>query len=118
MSQAEVETLERVIRSLRSALIRFRPERNHCLTIRPTELSELRREIQDSAQCLTKFPADLQQTSDLKRKVAEYRANLQEMTRVLPDLQLRLLAEKRRLEMAQTQATRAARWAQTSRKTL
>jgi len=55
---------------------------------------------------------------ELKHESLEYRSHLEQLKHLLPDLHLRLLAEKARLEAANKHLAAAAAWAQSSTKTM
>jgi hypothetical protein len=48
---------------------------------------------------------------ELKNESLEYRSNLEQLQQLLPDFQVRLLAEKSRLEVAKSHVAAAAAWA-------
>jgi hypothetical protein len=48
---------------------------------------------------------------ELKNQSLEYRSNLEQLKLLLPDFQVRLLAEKSRLEEAKSHFAAAADWA-------
>jgi hypothetical protein len=112
-----LETLRQVNDSLRSALIRLRPEQRHCSTIRPQDFSDLISEILRAAECLRQ-PAQADAAVALQHESLEYRSNLEKLKDFLPELYGNLLAEKSRLETAQTHVAAAAAWARASTKTL
>jgi hypothetical protein len=113
-----LETLRRVNDNLRSALIRLRPEQRHCSTIRPEDFSDLLGELSRAADCLRSLPANLGAGSELGEEISQYRGNLEELKQFLPDLHGRLLAERARLQSAQTHVATAAAWARAGKKTL
>jgi hypothetical protein len=53
-----------------------------------------------------------------EKEALEYRSNLEKLKHFLPELHGSLLAERARLETAQTHVAAAAAWAQASKKTL
>jgi hypothetical protein len=105
----DLATLRAVNKNLKSALVRFRPERQHCSTIKPHELSDLRSAILQAADWVRGISP--QATPELKNESLEYRSNLEQLKQLLPDLQVRLLAEKSRLEAAKFHAAAATAWA-------
>jgi hypothetical protein len=111
-------TLRQVNANLRSALVRFRPERKHCSTIRPQDFSDLLSEILRAAECFRRLSPHSEAKLVLEKEVSEYRSNLEKLGHFLPDLHGRLLAEKSRLDAAKTHLAAATAWAQTSKKTL
>ena len=54
---------------------------------------------------------------ELKNESSEYRSNLEQLKQLLPDFQVRLLAEKSRLEVAKSNVAAAVAWAEANRKT-
>ena len=113
-----LETLRQVNDNLRSALLRLRPERKHCSTIKPQDFSDLLSQLLRAAECLRRPPAHSEAAMTLEKESFEYRGNLEKLKHFLPDLHGRLLAEKSRLETAQTHVAAAAAWARASKKTL
>lgn len=113
-----LETLRQVNENLRSTLILLRPERKHCATIHPQDLSALLTQLLRAAECLRHPPAHSEATAALEKETLEYRRNLEKLKRFLPSLHVRLLAEKSRLETAQTHLAAATAWARLSKKTL
>ncbi len=113
-----LETLRQVNDNLRSALLRLHPERKHCSTIRPQDFSDLLSQLLRAAECLRHPPAHSEAAVALEKESLEYRSNLEKLKHFLPDLHGRLLAEKSRLETAQTHVAAAAAWARASKKTL
>ena len=110
-------TLCEVNGKLASALLRLSPEHTHCSAIRPQDFSDLLSEILRAAQCLQCLPANSEVSAALEQQSLEYRSNLERLQHLLPELHRNLLAEKSRLENAQTNLTSAAAWARTSQKT-
>jgi hypothetical protein len=112
-----LETLRQVNDYLRSALIRLRPERKHCSAIKPQDFSDILSQLLRAAECLRRPPAHSEAASALEKESLEYRNNLDKLKHSLPDVHVRLLAEKSRLETARTHVAAAAAWAQSSKKT-
>jgi superfamily I DNA and/or RNA helicase len=113
-----LETLRQVNDNLHSALIRLHPEQKHCSTIRPQDFSEILSQLLRAAECLRRLPAQSEAAVALEKESLKYRSNLEKLQLFLPDLHNRLLAEKSRLETAQTHVANAAAWARASKKTL
>jgi hypothetical protein len=113
-----LETLRQVNDNLRSALLRLHPERKHCSTIRPQDFFDLLSQVLRAGECLRRLPAHSEAAEALEKESLEYRNNLEKLKHFLPDLHGRLLAEKSRLETAQTHVAAAAAWARASKKTL
>jgi len=117
MPADKLETLCEVNRRLRAALIRLQPERSSCANIRPQDFSAILDELLRAAECLRTVPAPVQ-AAVFAEQAADYRRNLESLKRFLPALQVRLLAEKSRLETAQSHVASAAEWADANQKIL
>jgi hypothetical protein len=113
-----LETLRQVNGNLRSALIRLRPERKHCSSIRPQDFSDILSQLLRAAECLRLPPPHSEAAVGLETEALEYRGNLEKLKHFLPDLQVRLLAEKSRLETARSHVAAAAAWGRASKKLL
>jgi hypothetical protein len=111
----DLATLRAINKNLKSALVRFRPEQQHCSAIKPHELSDLRSAILQAALCVRGISP--QAAPELKNEALEYRNNLEQLQQLLPDFQIRLLAEKSRLEVAKSHVTATAAWAGLSTRT-
>ncbi|MGA7685071.1 MAG: hypothetical protein WCC32_13425 [Terriglobales bacterium] len=131
MPPEAVEVLRRVNLKFRSALLRLRPEHRHCSTLRPQDLSDVLSHVLEATDCLrnidSRFAAegsreDVRMTNEaakiIEKEALEYRGHLENLKRFLPDLHLRLLAERARLETARAHLSAAASWAGASKKTL
>ncbi len=112
-----LETLRQVNDYLRSTLTGLRPEIRHCSTIKPQDFSDILRQLRRASECLQGLPPHSEDAAALERESLEYRNNLQKLRRCLPDVQVRLLAEKSRLEAAQTHLAAAACWDRASKRT-
>jgi len=118
--------LRQVNHRVRSALASFRPEQKLCSTIMPADLSGLLAELLRGGECLRRLDADLsslvpgcsEEAAALATETHLYRTNLEELRRLLPDFYGRLLAERSRLQDAQTHVAAVAAWVQASDKTL
>ncbi len=118
MPSDPLETLRQVNDNLHSALTRLQPEQKHCSAIRPQDFSDIMNQILRAAECLKRSPAPPVSATELERETLKYRRNLEKLKDFLPDLHERLLAEKARLETAQSHVAAAAAWARASNKTL
>ena len=142
MPPGALEILRRVNDYLRSALVRLHPERRHCSTLQLADFSELLRQVLQATECLRTFRPAVPMTrwesdplkkeslkngllkSELLEKEAlavealEYRGHLEDLKRTLPDLHVRLLAERQRLEAALFHLAAAASWAGASKETI
>src|SRR4030088_1247267 len=112
------DTLRQVNDNLHSALIRLHPEQKHCSTITPEDFSDILSQLLRAAECLSCLPAEPEAAVALKKESLKYLSNLGKLKDFLPDLPGRLLAEKARLETAQSHVAAAAAWARASKKTL
>lgn len=113
-----LEILRQVNGKIRSAIDRFRPERTHCLAIKPEDLSGLLGDLVRAGECLRKLADSPPQGPEWKEERSRYRSNLEELNLLLPDFHQRLQAEKSRLQIAQKHVNSAASWAGASRETL
>lgn len=128
MPPGALETLRRVNGNLRSAIGRLRPERRHCSTLQPQDLAELMSHVLQATECLrnihphspgpTKLEDHLVEREVIEKEVLEYRRHLEDLKHFLPDLQVRLLAERARLETARAHLSAASAWAGARRETL
>jgi hypothetical protein len=120
MPSDALDTLHEVNASLRSALTRLHPERKLCSTITPQDFSGILGQLLRAAECLSRLPAtsDAVGAIEIEEESLEYRSNLEKLKLFLPDLHGRLLAERARLESAQSHVAAAASWARSSKKTL
>jgi hypothetical protein len=117
MPEGDIATLRAINKHLRSALVRLRPEQQHCSAITPQDFSDLSSEIRRAADCVRRIFLDHQPAAELKKASLEYRRNLEQLKHLLPDLQVRLLAEKSRLEVAKNHVAAAAAWVGASTRT-
>ncbi|MBI3478507.1 MAG: hypothetical protein HY010_22495 [Acidobacteria bacterium] len=108
--------LNRANISLRSALIRFCSEQEHCSAITAEDFSNLLSEIVHAADCLRHQTVPGEEA--VQQAAQEYRTNLEKLRDLLPELQSNLLAEKSRLEAAQAHISSASAWARSSTSTL
>jgi hypothetical protein len=113
-----LETLRQVNDNLRSALLRLRPEQTHCSTIRPQDFSDLLGQLLLAAECMRRPPSRSEAAVAFEKESLEYRSNLEELKDFLPGVRGRLLAEKSRLESAQSHVAAAVAWARASKVTL
>jgi len=120
MSPADaIKLLHYVNGKLRSAIERFLPDRHSCLAIQSDDLSNLLADLVRAGECLREADANFTiPASRLQLEVSEYRSNLEEVERLLPDFYRRLLTEKSRLVEAQQHLDRAADWAGRNQNTL
>jgi hypothetical protein len=128
-----LEILRSVNDNLRSALVRLRPERRHCSTLKSQDFSELLGQLIQAAECLRNIPShcsaaattlekdpiekEVIEKDVLEKEALEYRSNLEKLKHFLPDLHVRLLAERTRLETARSHVAAASTWARVSKET-
>jgi superfamily I DNA and/or RNA helicase len=117
-----LETLRQVNEYLRSALLRLCPERTHCSSLQPQDFFGLLTQLLQASKCLCRpqHPEIIAsaKSAALEKEALEYRGNLEKLKYFLPDLQVRLLAEKSRLETAMTHVAAKAAWAKSNQQTL
>jgi hypothetical protein len=113
-----LETLQQANETLRSALVRLRPERKHCSSIKPQDFSDILSQLLRAAECLRRLPQPSPSGAAIEQETLKYRNNLKELKRFLPDLHGRLLAERSRLETARSHIAAAAAWAQARKKSV
>jgi len=106
-----LETLRQVNGNLSSALLRLRPEREHCSAIRPQNLADILSQLRRAAEILRTAAEDPETSPALEMEAREYRGHLEKLKCLLPDLHLRLMAEKSRIETARAHLAKAATWA-------
>ena len=121
MASDALLTLRQVNDSLRAALARYRPEQTRSSRITAGDLSGVLAELLRAAECLRNLPSDhspsravTREEAALAEETRAYRLNLEKLKCLLPDLHGRLLAEKARLESAQSHVAAAAAWAKAS----
>ena len=117
MPSNALETLRLANQNLRSALLEFRPEQSDSAAVHTQQFSALLSDLMGAAECLQHSPASGEAT-EFAREAREYRHGLEKLKQLLPSLQLRLLAEKSRLEAAQDHLSSASAWDQLRKKTL
>jgi hypothetical protein len=118
-----LEILRRVNDNLRSALARLRPERTHCSTLQPQDFSALLSHVLQASECLRNIHSHSVNTAWppknlIEKETLEYRGHLENLKRSLPDLHLRMLAERARLETARSHLSATSAWAGARNKTL
>lgn len=116
MALDPLAVLRQVNAHLGSALARMQPQQTHCSAITPQDFSDLRRQIQRGAECISSLGADTIAATQWEANA--YRNHLESLQQFLPDLQGRLLAEKSRLEVARDRVAATTAWARASQKTI
>jgi hypothetical protein len=118
MSSPTVESLRAVNRSLRARLARLPGGQTNSGGIAPTEFTDLLTELRRGTDCWRSLPEASTPEGEMVSELSDYRRNVERLRTILPSLQARLLIEKTRLESARAHVTKAAAWAQGSKKTL
>jgi hypothetical protein len=75
-------------------------------------------ELRQATECLRSLPAAQAPLTKMAHEICEYRSHLQQLEKILPSVQGRLLIEKARLQTARTHVAKAVAWAEGSKKTL
>ena len=118
MSSATTESLRIANGSLRAGLARLQPEPNADWLLKPEDLTDLRAVVLRTASCWRSLAPDGVPDAELEKELCEYRNNIEKLAQVLPSAQGRLLAEKARLENAQSHVAATNAWAQANKNTL
>ncbi len=113
-----VATLRQVNDNLRLALVRLRPEHTQCSSIRPHDFSNILAQLLRGAENLRQPPSSAPADAAFVTEALAFRAHLEQLKRCLPDLHLRLLAEKTRLEAVRHRLASTANWADARKNTL
>ncbi|MFZ0284593.1 MAG: hypothetical protein WAL32_05140 [Terriglobales bacterium] len=117
MSSVACQSLRAVNQNLRARLARLRGGHHHSAVIVPGEFTDLLAELRCAADFMRSWPAPASD-AEIAAEISGYRSHLQQLEKILPSLQSRLLIEKTRLETARAHLAKAAAWAQGSKKTL
>jgi hypothetical protein len=116
MPQAQ-ETLCDINHNLRAALLRLQDVQSGRSNIRASEFCDLRAENRRVAHFLAQELSSAE-AAGLRKALTEYRAIAEQLLKILPCVQGRMLVEKARLEAARMHLSRAAAWAQARSTTL
>ena len=108
------ETLREINAHLRRALVSFRPERRHCSTITQQDFAAIMELLLRVAPLRERGES----SPEFEKELRAYRDNLEALQRTLPDLEVRLKAEKARLETTRSHLASAAIWVEASKTTL
>lgn len=103
---------------LRDGLARLQPQAIAAGLLTPDGLSVLLKAVSRAAEYRRSLAADAAPDAELKQELREYRSNMEELARLLPTAHGYLLAERARVEAAQSQLAAANAWAVTSKNTL
>ena|SRR5579863_2378451 len=110
--------LRTVNQYLRARLDRLRGGPNRPAIITPTEFTDLLKELRSAAEYLRALPPAIAGRADTVEEIAQYRKNLEQLEKILPWVQGRLLVEKARLQTLQSHMGAAKAWAEASQTTL
>lgn len=118
MSNESASTLRLANTSLRAWLVRLRAEPIALSPVQANDLQDLLAELLRASGCLHTGPEERPTDAELESEIAEYRANLESLAKVLPSVQGRLLAERARIQIEQSHIAARKAWAEASRRTL
>ena len=118
MSNESASTLLLANTSLRAWLVRLRAEPIALSPVQANDLQDLLAELLRASGCLGTGPEEKLTDGELESEIAEYRANLESLAKVLPSVQGRLLAERARIQIEQSHIAARKAWAEASRRTL
>jgi hypothetical protein len=113
-----IESLRAANHHIHASLERWQASRLTATATRAQDLFALRQEIVRTANYLCNIPREWAQDNEVEQEISQYRANLEQLVRVLPAVQLRLQAHKGRLEAALHHLNAVNAWADASRKSL
>jgi hypothetical protein len=117
VSNTVAESLRIANGQLRDALARLQTDANAPWLLNPGELSDLLAIVSHAASCRRGLASDLVPAAELENEICEYRNNLEKLAQVLPSLQGSVLAEKARVQNAQSHVAATNAWVQASRST-
>ena len=117
MSNETAATLRLANTSLRAWLVRLRAEPVALSPIQANDLHELLAELLRTSGCLRIGLENATPDTELENEIADYRANLESLAKVLPTVQGRFLAERARLQIEQSHIAARKAWAEASRRT-
>ena len=103
--------------SLRAWLVRLRAEPMGLTEIQAKDLHDLLAELLRASGALQSGRRESPADAELEAEIAEYRSHLEALSKVLPNVQGRLLAERARLQIEQAQLAARKAWAEASRRT-
>jgi hypothetical protein len=118
MSSPPLEILRTVNFSLRARLSRLPDRHSHATPIAPSEFTDMLADLRQATECLRSLPVSQAPFTKMAHEICEYRSHLQQLEKILPSVQARLLIEKARLQTARTHVAKAVAWAEGSKKTL
>lgn len=115
MSNASLQRLCAMNRKLRGRLDRLRGAPDRPAIIAPTEFTDLLWELRGASDCCRALSAEASADAELANEISAWRKNVEELEKLLPWVQGRLLVEKARLQALQAHVTAAECWAEASR---
>ncbi len=118
MASTAAESLRRVNADLRARLARLQPEQNEPWLVKAEDLSELQAVISRAANLRRDIAPDSPPDEELRKEISDYRSNVEELAKILPSVQGRLLAEKARLQDAQSHVAAIGAWVRANSETL
>lgn len=113
-----MRSLHTASQSLRARLDRLRGAPDRPSIISPAEFTDLLEELRSAADYLRGLPPAISGRADTAEEIAQYRKNLEQLEKILPWVQGRLLVEKARLQTLQSHMGAAKAWAEASQTTL
>ena len=117
MAGTTLPALQALNQELAARLVRLRGAPGRPPAIAFTEFADLRAELLRATELL-RNPGSSAADPELTEEVSQYRSHLEQLTKVLPSIAGRLLAEKARLEAARVHVSKASAWAEARAKTL
>ncbi len=116
MSTFPLESLRQTNDRLRSTIRKWQNP-DDSSGIEPESLTGLLEELRQTAKLLGKVPSGPPLETEWERALSDYRSHAQQLEKLLPGVQGRLLAEKARLESARAHLAAAAAWMEGQKKT-
>jgi hypothetical protein len=117
MASATIENLRIANMDLRAGLARLQPEPNAPWLLKPEDLSKLLAVVLQAAKCRRNLAPFGVPDAEPEKEIREYRSNIEKLGKVLRSVQGRLLAEKARLQNAQSHVAATNAWARASKYT-
>ena len=118
MTTESAATLRLANTSLRAWLVRLRAEPISLSPLQANDLQELLAELLRASTCLRIDSPTTPANRELFAEISSYRTNLESLSKILPSIQGRLLAERARLQIEQSNLAARKAWAEASRRTL
>jgi len=112
------ERLRLANQKLQTGTARLQPKADCPVVLKPEDLSSLRIDLSCAADLFGTIASDPSRSAGIENEISQYRSTVEQLARVLPSVQARLLTEKARLEIVQAHMTATAAWAQASKKTV